>query len=658
MGRIRMAVDALRGIGADAYSDSTTGRGLGNDRAGRAQGGSPRKTDEALLNLYKSNGGMQRVVNAPADDATRKGFKIVTDDPQDNIDVQKRWTDLDLQAKFRDLVKFMQIYPQGSAFFIALLSSNLEDQRMFAMPMPKNILEIDFINSMNHPGDFTVQSSAVNDPTTREYSQVFFRIGGRAIHPSWVTWLAHEWDRRENEGISRVNSTYDAIAAQDSALWSVSTMVQQLSMMIYTSNKFTKMSLTKKEEFSSHVRNFAETGSFWGIKDDEKVDRLDYRFTGLKDILDFIFQNISLYSQIPQNILIGRAQGILTAAEEDTINYYSFINQFQKSKLERLYRVMIDLLLLEQRHDLYKRHKGKLEYEIEFLPLWELAPTLKSENEKRDAERDLIDMQSGKVKSADELRKRDPFYSMLDKEEEVEGGEEETNREDGTSQSNNPKPDKEKEPEADAFVGVSEASKGKVTKSKDHISVRFHKWEEIEMDSWKDVALDLEAGVFATKARLKGKSETIFFEIVFKGNVWDEEKALTWIDFNLPPLANSATDDGNIIGLDEIENALRRADGEWDELPTLEDPEIKRLSEKDAVETTRNQIRVRVARPGDFQKGSFRSITISKKKGISAIIGRPKGKSSTKVQSYRFDKKKWDAKTAAAWVRDKGFKPI
>lgn len=565
-GRIKMAVDALMGrsMAGDGYVDTITGRGLGNDRAGRPAGSGVRKTDEALLNLYKANGGMQRVVNAPADDATRKGFKIVTEDPEDNALIQKRWVELDLQAKFRDLVKFMQIYPQGSALFIGLLASDMTRQRDFTKPMPPSILEIDFVNSMNHPGDFTVQSVPVNDPTMREFGQVFFRIMGGAVHSSWVIWLAHEWDKKDNEGISRVNSVYDAMAAQDSALWSVSTMVQQLSMMIYTSDKFMSMSPAKKQEFGAKVRNFFETNSFWGIKDGEKVDRLNYQFTGLKDILDFIFQNISLYSQIPQNILIGRAQGILTAAEEDTINYYSFIGQFQKSKLERLYRQMIDLLLLERRGELFRRHGGKLEYTIEFEPLWELSPSFKADLEEKNAKRDLTDVQSGKVADTQELRDRDPHYSMVDKEKE-EGGEEDdddTNRAASTAQSDNPK---DKKTDGDAKEPSKEAQ-----------------------------------------------------------------------------LLNSATTDGDVVGLDAIESALRRTKGEWDSLPE--------------IERDRKKIEIGL----DIMGADLESkvATVNKKEGIYMVVGRVDSDNSVEAVGFRFDKKRWKEKDAKHWMESRGFKPM
>jgi hypothetical protein len=54
--------------------------------------------------------------------------------------------------------------------------------------------------------------------------------------------------------------------------------------------------------------------------------------------------------------------------------------------------------------------------------------------------------------------------------------------------------------------------------------------------------------------------------------------------------------------------------------------------------------------PDDFQSDSLRTITISEEEGIKAVIGKPKGKDTTEVQSYLFDKSKgWTVDKAKAW---------
>lgn len=67
-----------------------------------------------------------------------------------------------------------------------------------------------------------------------------------------------------------------------------------------------------------------------------------------------------------------------------------------------------------------------------------------------------------------------------------------------------------------------------------------------------------------------------------------------------------------------------------------------------------NQHAVRVVQPGRFTDGSFRTITI--KPGITAIVGRLQGETSTTVQAYRFDAKKFTPEQARQWLKDNSIK--
>lgn len=70
------------------------------------------------------------------------------------------------------------------------------------------------------------------------------------------------------------------------------------------------------------------------------------------------------------------------------------------------------------------------------------------------------------------------------------------------------------------------------------------------------------------------------------------------------------------------------------------------------VDVTANFIRLRQRNPGEFQSGSFRTIDISKSRGIKAVIGRLKGKTTTTVQSFLFVKDKWTVAEAQKWVKE------
>jgi hypothetical protein len=63
-------------------------------------------------------------------------------------------------------------------------------------------------------------------------------------------------------------------------------------------------------------------------------------------------------------------------------------------------------------------------------------------------------------------------------------------------------------------------------------------------------------------------------------------------------------------------------------------------------------IRFRQREPSEFKKGSFRTITLSDKKGIKAVIGVLKGKTTTVIQSYIFNKDKFTVDEAKSWLND------
>jgi len=67
------------------------------------------------------------------------------------------------------------------------------------------------------------------------------------------------------------------------------------------------------------------------------------------------------------------------------------------------------------------------------------------------------------------------------------------------------------------------------------------------------------------------------------------------------------------------------------------------------IDVKENTIRVRQKDPGLFEKGSFRTIPISS--GVKAVVGRLKGKKTTTIQTYLFDKKKFNTNTVRAWLK-------
>lgn len=84
----------------------------------------------------------------------------------------------------------------------------------------------------------------------------------------------------------------------------------------------------------------------------------------------------------------------------------------------------------------------------------------------------------------------------------------------------------------------------------------------------------------------------------------------------------------------------------------LEQEKNPELKIKAALEETENYYRNRLEEPNLFQKDSFRTIWLSKEKGIKAIIGKKKNETSTSLQSILFDKNRWTKQDAEKWVKE------
>jgi hypothetical protein len=73
----------------------------------------------------------------------------------------------------------------------------------------------------------------------------------------------------------------------------------------------------------------------------------------------------------------------------------------------------------------------------------------------------------------------------------------------------------------------------------------------------------------------------------------------------------------------------------------------------------RNEHAARMRPPSDFDKATFRRISIKSSPGVSAIVGKMKGsKTPYSVQAYRFDKSTFTMKDVHEWLKDHDKKPM
>lgn len=76
------------------------------------------------------------------------------------------------------------------------------------------------------------------------------------------------------------------------------------------------------------------------------------------------------------------------------------------------------------------------------------------------------------------------------------------------------------------------------------------------------------------------------------------------------------------------------------------------------LEKVGKYVRARVKQPGDFQEGTFRTIELSAKDGIKAVVGKLSGETAMTIQAYLFDAERWDVARVRKWLSARKIKAI
>lgn len=404
----------------DALKDPDTNRGSVLDKTMRLTGAKTIRSSMEYRNLYEANGFVQNIIDQPAEDATREWITIKTNmDEEKDISrkIENRMIELNIRNKIADMIKYSRIYSRGGMLYYGVIAGKPQTDEELSQEIPIDTLQyIDYINVMDDMDKVSFRNKNTTDPTKKEYNEIEFSIHGRTIHPSRVSWLINGFNYQNMDGMSIVGTIYDAIVAQDSALWSVSSLVSDMATKIFKSDLIANLSAEKQGELLAKLKHLMNTQSALTLTTKEDFSKLIYNVTGMKELFDFIFDNLSGVSRIPKNILLGKAHGVVTAGEYDTINYYAQVAKEQENRHRPIIEKIIDMIIREQRGEIWAELGGKvdeLDWEIEFNPLWKLDPTSKADVDLKASQRDEIDFNIGKV-SPEELRQLDERYEKLE----------------------------------------------------------------------------------------------------------------------------------------------------------------------------------------------------------------------------------------------------
>lgn len=390
----------------DALGDSTTGRGMTNDYVQTQKPVQRGIEYTTAMEWYRAVGLVRNIIDCVPKDAVREWFEIEGLDKVTAKKVQDRMEQLGVRQKLVELIRASRLSNRGSFLYYGVLADL--PQTDLDQPLPASIHKLEYLNVIPNGQDVGISYQNSSDPTRADYGIPEFQVSGSGkVHPSRLSWVVDSWDIKAVRGVSLLEVIVDGIVASDAAVWSVTQILKELSISTFKSKTAVDMNPSKIQEFLTHLKRYTDSTSRLLLGPEEEYTRQIASVGGIKEMTDFVFDNLFALGRVPKSVAMGKAHGIMTAQEADQMNYYADVSRYQEIELRPILDKIIRLILAET-----KGINNPQSFEIKFNPLWKMDPQLQSTVEKTNSERDSMDIDSGKI-SPQEARQLDPRLKNL-----------------------------------------------------------------------------------------------------------------------------------------------------------------------------------------------------------------------------------------------------
>ncbi|WP_369595615.1 DUF1073 domain-containing protein [Lysinibacillus pakistanensis] len=388
------------------------GKAGAKDKLTRQVPGVRRKLTHAEISeLYADNPIVQNIVDIPAEDMTRHWFTLRMKDEQLARDIMGRLADL----KAKDAFMKMRMYERmrGDGF----ISLGVSQKAHFELKAPlklDSLLTIDYL----HPfSSIKVSELLINDDVfDNNYGKLenlrinrASRSGIQAVETESLVHYSrvlHDQTRRledEEQGMSLLESLYDAITVLDTSLWSMGQILHDFTFKVYGSEDVKNISPVEQKEMSMLLDFMFRAESLAIIGAGETLTKQSTPISGIKELLDFAWGYTAAAARMPKSVIKGQEAGTLTGAQYDIMNYYARITSAQENEMKPLLERLIRMLLWAENEPGGRIDPDTVEWEIKFNPLWSVDSKTDAEIRKIVAETDQIYVSNGVI-SADEIR--------------------------------------------------------------------------------------------------------------------------------------------------------------------------------------------------------------------------------------------------------------
>lgn len=383
----------------DSYQNFALKLGVGTDNAlsGSTYGFNPVTRNKIMLEwMYRGSWLASVAIDVPAEDMTRAGIEILSDNEPDEIeDIQLALVQTGTWTGVCDALKWGGLY--GGAIGVIMV-----DGQDMATP-----LRVDTVGENQFAGVVALDRWTISPDLSRlvkrpgpnlgcpEFYDVvadYPGLSGKKIHhsrtfrilgikmPFWQAVTENLW------GISVLERLYDRMVAFDSATQGAAQLAYKSYIRTYAVDGMRSAIAAGGVAEENLIRAVQMMAKFQGVEGVTLIDAKDTfvgnqatSFTGMSDLLIQFGQQISGALQIPLVRLFGQSPvGLNSSGESDLRTYYDGIKQRQ----ERDLRIPMTSII-----QLAARSRGvKLppEFGFNFHSLWQLTEQQKSEVSERD----------------------------------------------------------------------------------------------------------------------------------------------------------------------------------------------------------------------------------------------------------------------------------
>lgn len=341
---------------------------------------------------YRGSWLVRNGVNAIADDATREGIEITSDDdPDETEQMHKAIQDLRLMKSLNEGIRWGRLY--GGALGVIMV-----DGQKFSEPLrperigPKSfrgVLAVDRWALTPAPVEIVEEYGPdYGKPAWYQAVGGFNLIpGGTKIHHTRVVRFEGDdlpyWQRVQEQGwgLSVLEPLWDRLIAFDSTSMGTAQLVYKAHLRTVYMKGYRSAVASGGAALAGiigqlqMVRGFQSNEGLTVLDGDDKIQVDQYAFSGLSDIMIRFAEQVSGALQIPLTRLFSQSPaGLNATGESDLRNYYDGVKQYQ----EREIRPGLGLILTCLHWSVLARAPDD-GFAFTFRPLWQLTSVEKAD---------------------------------------------------------------------------------------------------------------------------------------------------------------------------------------------------------------------------------------------------------------------------------------